>query len=393
MSQDVALIAIGALFLAGLAADMIGRRTRLPRVTLLLILGIAIGAPGLDLIPPGIAALYEPVSIVALTMVAFLLGSALQLDRLRRRGRAILWVSVAIVAVTQGLVTLGLWALGAPVAMALLMGAIACATAPATTRAVLQETGATGPFAETVEGIVAIDDAWGMIVFALAMVGAQMLTGGGEAGHGAPGLLTAGYEIGGSIALGLALGLPAAHLTGRLSPGEPLQTEALGLVFLVAGLALWLDLSFLLAGMTVGAVIVNRAAHHDYAFHEIEHIEWPFLILFFLLAGATLELASLAELGLLGAGFVALRIGARMLGGWIGGLAGGLPRIERRWIGIALLPQAGVAVGMALIAAERLPEYGEAILSLTIGTTVLFELAGPIFTATALRRTGASAPR
>lgn len=279
MSRDIALIAIGALFLTGLAADMLGRRTRLPRVTILLIFGILIGGSGLDLVPAEITALYEPVSIVALTMVAFLLGGALRLETLRRRGRAILAVSLSIVLVTQTIVAMGLWAMGAPLAVSLLLGAIACATAPATTRAVLHDTGATGPFAETVEGVVAIDDAWGMVAFALAMVGAQILAGGATSG-GAAALFGASYEIGGSIALGLAIGLPAAHLTGRLSPGEPLQTEALGLVFLVAGLALWLDLSFLLTGMTVGAVIVNRARHHDYAFHEIEHIEWPFLILF-----------------------------------------------------------------------------------------------------------------
>ncbi|MHA6324756.1 cation:proton antiporter [Roseivivax sp. CAU 1753] len=385
MPLELSLIALGALFLAGLAADTLGRRTKVPRVTILLILGVIIGAPGFDLIPGEITALYELLSILALTMVAFLLGSAMRIDTLRQNGRAILWVSGAIVVVTMALVSSGLWLLGAPPETALVLGAIATATAPAATRSVLQETGATGPFADTIEGIVAIDDAWGMIAFALAMVGAQMLAGGAGADHG-PALLAAAWEVAGSILLGLALGLPAAFLTGRISAGEPSQTEALGLVFLVSGLAIWLDLSFLLTGMTVGTVIVNRAVHHDYAFHEIEHIEWPFLTLFFLLAGATLELGTLGELGLLGAGYVLLRVVARLAGGMIGGWLGGMPPLERRWIGPALLPQAGVAVGMALIAAERLPNHGEVVLSLTIGTTVIFELFGPLTTALALRR-------
>ena len=390
MAPDITFIALGALFLAGLAADMLGRRTKLPRVTILLVLGMLIGAPGLDLVAGEIVALYDILSIIALTMVAFLLGSSLRIETLRQRGRPILWVSGMIVAGTLAVVTLGLWALGTPPGLALILGAIATATAPAATRSVLRDTEASGPFAEVVEGVVAIDDAWGMIAFALAMVGAQMLSGGTGVDHASV-LWEAFREVAGSVALGLALGLPAAYLTGRLSPGEPQQTEALGLVFLAAGLALWLDLSFLLTGMTVGAVIVNRAAHHDYAFHEIEHIEWPFLTLFFLLAGATLELEVLSELGLLGVGYVLLRIAARGIGGWVGGRLGGLGATECRWIGPALLPQAGVAVGMALIAAERMPEYGATILSMTIGTTVVFELIGPLSTALALRRTGAAA--
>ena len=86
-------------------------------------------------------------------------------------------------------------------------------------------------------------------------------------------------------------------LTGRIKPGEPLQTEALGLVFLTAGLAIWLEVSYLLAGMTAGMLIVNFARHHRQAFHEIENARWPFMVLFFLLAGVSLELDHLATMG------------------------------------------------------------------------------------------------
>ncbi|REC58742.1 cation:proton antiporter [Rhodosalinus sediminis] len=378
------MLALGGLFLAGLAADTLGRRTALPRVTLLLACGIVAGGGGLDLIPQAAQDWYGFLSVTALTMVAFLLGGALDAGTLAAHGRAILAISLAIVGVTALAVAAGLWAVGLDPATAAVLGAIATATAPAATQDAIRQSGARGGFVDTLRGIVAIDDAWGMVAFALAVVAAQALLGatGGQM------LADAAREIGGALALGLALGWPAAMLTGRLSPGEPLQTEALGLVFLTAGLAIWLEVSFLLAGMTVGAVIVNRARHHERAFHEIEHIQWPFMVLFFVLAGASLDPGKLAALGGLGAAYAALRVGARMLGGWLGARLAGAPRRERWLYGPALLPQAGVAVGMALVAAQEFPDRAETILTLTIGTTVLFELIGPAATIWAVRRAG-----
>ncbi|MDZ7709078.1 MAG: cation:proton antiporter [Roseovarius sp.] len=379
------LIALGTLFLAGLAADAIGQRTRLPRVTLLLACGIAVGGSGLDLLPQEVQALYDVLSTVALTMVAFLLGNSLTLGTLQRHGRAILSVSLMIVLATVALVAAGLWLLGVPAPVAILLGAIATATDPAATQDALRQSGARGPFAERLRGIVAIDDAWGLLAFSLAVVVAGGMTGGMEWSH----LGHALWEIGGALGLGLLIGLPAAYLTGRLAPGEPQMTEALGVVFLTAGLAMEAEVSFLLAGMTAGAVVANRASHHERAFHEIEHIQWPFMILFFVLAGATLDLGRVAALGGVVAACVGLRIAGRLAGGWIGGTLAGAPAAHRAWYGVALLPQAGVAVGMALIAAREFPAHADLILGLTIATTVIFEVIGPLATVLAVRRVGA----
>ena len=383
MEWAPAFVMIGALFLAGLGADALGHRTRVPRVTLLLLLGIAVGHSGFDLIPDKLQVGYAPLSVLALTMVAFLLGSSLSGKTLRKQGRAILWVSLAIVVITLAVVTTGLWALGLPSGLALILGAIATATAPAAMQETLRDAHAKGPFAKTLRGVVAIDDAWGMIVFSLAVVVAGMLEG---SGYSAQVMSHAAYDILGALALGAAVGLPAADLTGHLKKGEPMQIEALGLVFLTAGLALWLEVSFLLAGMTAGAVIVNMAPHHNRAFHQIERIERPFLMIFFLLAGATLEIDQLWQLGWIGVAYVVLRIASRLAGGWVGGGLAGMDPIQRRWIGPALLPQAGVAVGMALVAAQAFPHHAALITTLTIGTTVIFELIGPMTTTLAVRR-------
>lgn len=97
--------------------------------------------------------------------------------------------------------------------------------------------------------------------------------------------------------LGVLLGFPAAYLTGRIRTGRPMLMEALGLVFLCGGIAIWLDVSFLIASIVMGAVVANFARHHEYPFHEIENIEWPFMTIFFVLAGASLELDMITQIG------------------------------------------------------------------------------------------------
>lgn len=382
MDLSTAFLTLAALFLTGLAADTIGRRTRLPRVTLLLVAGLVFGNAGFDLLPPEAEAWYPFLSVTALTMVAFLLGSALTKSNILSHGKLIFAISIAVVAVTVVMVAAGLSALGAEPALALILAAVATATAPAATLDVINESGVKSPFTETLKGIVAIDDAWGLIVFSVALAAAGFFNGAtpGEV------VLAGLWELLGAVVLGAAIGLPAAYFTGRITHGDPLRTEALGIVFLTAGVAIWAEVSFLVAGMTAGALVVNYARHHTRAFHEVEHLEWPFMLLFFLLAGASLEPAALVKLGAFGAAFVILRIIARLIGAALGARLSGVTAGEGALYGMALMPQAGVAVGMALVAGESLPDLAEPILTITIASTVAFELLGPLATAWAIRR-------
>ena len=374
------LVTLGVLFLAGLAADQLGRATRLPRVTLLLLLGISIGDAGLDIVPDDVAQWFDEISIVALTMVAFLLGGSLTRKNLTRHGLAIFTISLAVVFATLIIVTTGLSFVGLAPGLALLLASIATATAPAAMTDVIHQSGVKNGFTDTLKGIVAIDDAWGLIVFSVALVLIDQANGWSSVLSGAA------WDLGGAIALGCILGVPSAYLTGRLKPGEPLQAEAIGIVFLAAGFALWLEVSLLVTAMTAGAVIGNFARHHDRAFHEIEHIQWPFMIIFFLLAGALLEVDALKLLGWTGVAFVLLRILSRIIGGVIGARLGGVPHQEVPWYGPALLPQAGVAIGMALVAGERFPEWASTIMAFTIASTVVFEIIGPPVTLSAIHK-------
>ena len=384
MSGDgVILGTIGAILLLGLLGDLVAQRLPVPRVTLLVVFGVAVGPSGFAVMPVEAETWYPLISHIALLMVGFLVGGKLHWARLRETGRAVFAISAFEVLGAAAFVFGGLWALGVSPVLALLLAGIAPATAPAAIYSVVAESGARGRFPDTLLGVVAIDDAWGLIAFSILLALAQILAGNGGAaealGHGA-------RELGGAFAVGLLVGVPAAFLTGRLRPGKPTQAEALGVVLFAGGLSLWAGFSFLLTAMTVGAVIVNLAAHHDRPFHEIENVEWPFMVLFFVLAGASLHLAELGTLGTVGLAYIVLRAGGLMLGAFLGGHASGAPAPLRRWIGPALMPQAGIALGMALVAGNAFPDLRGDLLSLVVASTVVFELAGPALTRLALRR-------
>ena len=379
------LITFGGLFLLGLIADLVGRHTPLPRVTLLLLSGFVIGPSVLDLLPSFTDQWFPVLTNIALAMIGFMLGQKMTRITFRNLGRAVFGMSVGVVLTTVFMIFIVLFLFGVPFEIALLLAGISTATDPAATIDVVREYQAKGRFTDTLLGIVAIDDVLGLLLFSLISVVVQSVGGQVGAVHI---FATAGWEIGGAVLLGVLLGLPMAYLSGRILPGEATQAEALGLVLLCTGLAVWFEVSYLLAAMVLGAVVANFSKHCDRPFHAVEGVEWPFLILFFLLAGAALHLDSIGQVGLLGVGYISLRVAGRIMGGWIGGLIGKTDLQMSRWMGIALLPQAGVAIAMVLLASQRFPELGDILLPIILGSTVIFELIGPVLTRQSLFRVG-----
>ena len=377
------LIAIGSILLFAIAADVIGKHTFLPRVTLLLLFGVIIGKDVLDLIPPIVTNQFELLADIALIMVGFLIGGKLTRKSMQGTVGKTLWISNSAVLITVSIVSISLLLIGIETQLAILLGCIATATAPAATIDVISESNYQGPFASLLISIVAIDDALGLIVFSIGIAFVSALNGNEYSMYP---VLIALKEIGGAIILGAGIGLPAAYLTGRLNPGQPILVEALALVFLCGGLAIWLNVSFLIASIVMGCVIVNLAKHHDYPFHAIEGIEWIFLIIFFTLAGASLSLESLVSIGLIGIVYIIARVIGKILGGFLGAKLSKADKATQNWIGPALLPQAGVAVGMALVASTKFPQYQQLLLSVVISTTIFFEIVGPIVTRYALNR-------
>lgn len=384
--QSWPLVSVGVFLLAGYAAHVLGQRAHVPRVTLLLLLGVVAG--NLQLVPDAVSHWFPVVSEVALSMIGFSIGERFVGRQLRRQGKLVFAVTLAESLMASLIVLVVLLLAGAPPALALLLAGIAPASAPAATVDVIRESRAKGVLTETVLAVVAIDDAIGILLFSLFLATAEAMTGGVLS---LAMLWSAAWEVTGAVLLGLLLGVPMAWVTGRARPGELTLIETLGFVLLCGGLAVMLGVSYLLSCIALGAVVANRARHHGRPFHAIRGVTQAILVLFFVLAGLKFDWGAFAALGILGALYVGARAAGLILGGNWGARWGGAPPVIAKHVGWCLLPQAGVALGLGLLAAQRFPDYGVGLLSLLLGTTFVFEVIGPVVTRAALGRAGETA--
>jgi Kef-type K+ transport system membrane component KefB len=377
------LLALGGIFLVGLLLSTLAHRTFLPRATLLLLFGAVIGEDLLNLVPRLLVDRFGLIAEITLLMVGFLLGGKLTKSSLRGHTGTSFSISICAAILPALLVCLGMIAMGVATEIALLLGCFAAATAPAAILDVVQESKIKNRFSKLLLLIVVLDDVWALLLFGVGMAIVTSLNGiAGEAGF--IGLVA--WELGGAVLLGIVIGLPAAYMTGRIKKGKPMLSEALGIVFLCGGIALWMNVSFLISAIVMGAVIANLARHHTRPFHAIEGIESLFMIIFFVLAGASLEIGALATIGVTGGIYILCRALGKYLGAWIGGYLSKSGQDNQLWMGVSLLPQAGVAIGMALVASSRFPEYRQIMLPIVIASTVVFEIIGPVFTRLAIKQ-------
>jgi len=378
------LTTLGALLVLGLLAQVIGQRTKIPRVTMLILLGMLMGKLGLDFIPAGTDASLDYVTKTALTMIGFLLGGKLNQDSLKEHGKSALIFSLLVTIGTFLVVFTGLKLIGLSSALAAVFACISLATDPIATLDVLNNSAGRSRLKFVLPGIVALDDVFGLLLFAVVMA---LLTLTNGHGSGLELVFDASVELFGSMFLGVVLGFPMATLSGRIKEGEPTLIEALGMVMLCGGISLLFDLSYLLAGISMGLTVSVFASHHKFYFHEIEHIEMPFLMLFLILLGASFEPGDWAVMSLIGLSYIILRIIGRIVGAQFYSRTRLLDFRERTYLGLSLLPQAGVALGIAVYAQREFPEIAQQVVAITIGATIFFELLGPVLTGWSLART------
>jgi Kef-type K+ transport system membrane component KefB len=254
---------------------------------------------------------------------------------------------------------------------------------------VVREYKAKGSFADTLLGVVAIDDAWCLIIFAFSFAIAKAL-----ATHMLSNIFIVKFifhsllEIFGAFILGGILAFVLSFLSRFVSTPAELLIYTLGFIFLNTGLALYFNFSVLLANMFLAAVLVNVHKVSFKFFEALRHIDSPLYLLFFVLAGANLELGLLTSLGILGFGYIIFRSLGKISGAYLGGLIAQVPERIRKYMGLALLPQAGVALGVALVVKAEFPQIGSIIFTTIIATTVIYEIIGPMFTKFSLRKSG-----
>ena len=384
------ILGLGFILTAGLFSAKLIKRIKFPAVTAYLLLGILIGPSLFKLVPEGILNSSGLISNIVLGIIAFEIGQNFSRYHLRKIGRPIIWISILEACGAWALVTLAfLLILRQPFYVSLLFGAIASATAPAATVMVIREYRARGNFTDTLLGVVAIDDAWCLIIFAISLAISQAVyTHMMAASFLIKVFFNSLLSIFGAFVLGAILAMLLSLLYRFIRTQTELLIFTLGFIFLNIGLAIWLHLSVLLSSMFLGAILINSHRYSFKFFDALKCIDSPLFLLFFVLAGANLEMHILPKLGIIGLTYLIFRVIGKMMGASLGAKISNAPESIRRYLGLGLIPQAGVALGVALIAKSDFPIVGEMIFTTIIATTVIYELIGPLCTKYALQKAG-----
>ena len=409
-----ALLSVGVALIAGLLLTRLFTRLKLPDVTAYLVAGVLIGPsvlgrlgiPGLGFSTPEAVTKLDFLSDIALGFIAFAIGSEFRLSKLREIGKQATAVGIvqgvmAALLVDGVLLLLHLF-LGEklPVPMALTLGAIATATAPAATLMVVRQYKAKGPVTDILLPVVALDDAVGLVVFAVSFGAAQaMLRGSAD--------LTAIFlapllEIVFSLALGAALGFLLTWIERFFNSHKNRLTLMTGFVLLTVALAkleipiggVTAGFSPLLTCMMLGTVFCNACPLSEDLMEKEERWTAPIYTIFFVLSGAALRFDVFADAAIVGIGvvYILFRCAGKFFGSWLSTTLTHCEPMVCKWLGITLFPQAGVALGMCL-QAEALGEQGILIRNIILFSVLIYELVGPALTKMALTKAGDIRPK
>jgi Kef-type K+ transport system membrane component KefB len=383
------ILGLGFILLAGLFSARLINKIKFPAVTAYLLLGILIGPSILNLTSQELINSSGFISNIVLGLIAFGLGQSFTREFFRNIGRPVLWISILEAVLPWVLVTLSFFfILKQPFYVALLFGAIASATAPAATVMVVREYKAKGRFTDILLGVVAIDDAWCLIIFALSLAISKAVAFHASNTFVFKVIFHSLIEIIGALMLGGLIACFATIFSKFIRTQTELLIYTLGFILLTTGLAILLHLSVLLANMFLGTVLININKSNFEFFDVLKLIDSPLYLLFFVLAGTNLEIGLLKGIGITGIIYIFFRTTGKTVGSVWGGYIVKVEERIRRYLGLGLLPQAGVALGCALIAKSDFPNIGSMIFTTIVATTVIYELIGPICTKYALQKAG-----
>lgn len=375
------LLSAGLIFLLGFLGARFLKYVRLPNVTAFLIVGIIIGPHVLNLVTQEIFTASDFFSNLVLGIIAFSLGENFRLEKLREGMKQVMWISLiaalgAWILVSSALIIYFIL-IDVPVYPALVLGAAASATAPAATVLVIREYRASGFLTELLLKVVAIDDAWCLMFSALAIAVSNAM----RADVFQISIVFAGLgEIFGALLVGAALGYLMSYLSRFVKTTEEFIIYIIGFVLLNVGISIALHISVLLSSMMMGLVVINLARENYKFFEVLRSVDAPLYLAFFILSGAHLDFSILYQMGIAGILYLVFRTIGKVYGAKIGAQVSQAPKQVANWLGLALTPQAGVALGIGLVAKATFPDYGNYIFTVIAATTVVFELVGPLLT-------------
>lgn len=381
------LFYISLLLFSGLIFGRVVKFIKLPNVTGYLIAGLLIGPSCLKILSANTVKDFELISEIALAFIAFSIGSGFKISYLKKVG-----IMPVVIAILEGLaatflVTLVLVVFGFDFEISLLLGAIASATAPAATIMVVKQYGAKGPVTETLLSVVALDDAVALIAFGFSMAVVNSLINPGNSSL-IVSVLSPFIEILGSILLGFVLGLLFKIPLRYFKKDSNRLIITAGFVLLGSSLATLLGFSPLLLCMCMSTALVNTCDSADSIFRLTDTVTPPIFLMFFVVSGAGLDVSYLPKIGLIGILYVIVRVVGKVSGAYLGALITKAPETVKKYLGFTLVPQAGVAIGLSLVASNTLPEYGAVIRAVVLCATFIYELTGPVLTKYGLKKAG-----
>lgn len=381
------LFSTGALLILGYFLGKLAAWARLPEITGYIIAGLVLGDSVLGVVHQHMSESLRIITEVALGLIALTIGGEFSISKLKRMGREVVIITVAQILLTLASVTLALWVFRLPLPFALMLGAIATATAPAATVAIVQSLRAHGPFVDRLYGIVALDDMGCVIVFGIIFAVVSGILGGDLATAGGAAVIFGAFqEILLSILIGGLIGWVIHALSRKRNHTAELMIIALGWIFLLTAISLVFHLSALLSTMAAGMVLINMSPRNHRIFRNLEPLTPPIYALFFTIAGTELHPSIFfrGKILILGLVFVIARALGKVLGVWVGAMISHSKPSIKKTLGYCMLPQAGVAIGLVLMiqaSSTALGPGGKLMINMMVNI-ILFsvfvnELTGP----------------
>ncbi len=392
------LSSLGIILLLALLVGHLVKFIRLPEVTGYLLAGVLVGPSGLRWVSHENLNALQVFSEVGLGLILFSIGASFEFSRFRSIGRSILAITLAESMTTAVMVFVGMMVIGQPMRVSLILASIAIATGAASTLMVLREVDSEGPLTESLTGIIGLNNVLALIVFTVVVTTIELhtlrLTDSVSAANVYRTLFPLFWQFAGSAALGYLVGLTLATWGSQIEEASEMVTLLIGCVLLTVGLAVLLDASPLVASLSVGVTMTNLSKRSRQLFAALSQSDPPLYVIFFVLAGAELNLGLLPALGVVGVVYVLARTAGKFLGASTAARMVGMEPSVHRTIGFALFAQAGLAIGLVLIAREKYPDIAAFLTTIVLGGVAIFEMFGPVTTKLALIRSGeVSRPR
>lgn len=362
---------------------------KLPDVTGYLLAGLLIGPSILKLVPEDAANSLTIISEAALGFIAYSIGSEINFNHLKKVGKALITITFFEALLPVILVALSMvFIFKQSLAFSIVIGAIAAATAPAATIMIIRQYKAKGPVVDTLLPVVAMDDGVAIIAFGIAFTIAKSLINSGGQFSVVQAVILPIWEIILALGVGFVLGIVLCYIIPRVKGEDELLCAVIVSIFVSIGVADLLNVSTLLVCMMLGISVSNLSQNSVRALSIINRVTPPIYIAFFTLSGVELDLGILRFAGLMGIGYVVIRAIGKATGAYIGAKITNSHEMVQKYLGFTLLPQAGVAIGLSMIAQSVMPELGSTIRTIILASTVIYELVGPVIAKTALIKAG-----